>query len=181
MKTIIKRFKIENIMWTFACLFIMSIISCGSDDENNKDMTRPVISDKGITVSPINCDVYHPGDVIYFRYLLEDNQELGNFTINIHDNFDHHSHGTESDEHEEVECEGHEEHHEEAHGDESGVAWKFSQDYEIPAGQKSYVASVDIPIPEDVRHGDYHLMINVTDKATWNQFKIIAIRIEEKE
>ncbi len=180
MKTIIKRFKIEKTMWAMACMFIMSVISCGSDDEGNKDMTKPVISDSGITASPINCDVYHPGDVICFRYLLEDDQELGNFTINIHSNFDHHSHGTEADEHEGEECEDHHE-GEEEHSDESGTAWTFTQDYNIPAGLKSYLTNVDITVPEDVRHGDYHLMVNVTDKATWNQFKIIAIRIEAKE
>ena len=45
---------------------------------------------------------------------------------------------------------------------------------------KSYKASVDIPIPEDAAHGDYHFMIRLTDKAGWQQIKSVAIIIEEE-
>ena len=157
---------------------VTTFVACGSDD-NDKDMTAPVISGRGLTASPINCQVYHPGDVISFRYLFEDDTELGSFNIEVHGNFDHHSHSTEADDHDH---EGSECHHDDDHEDEtSGTPWVFNQDYGIPAGQVSYKAAVEIPIPADVRHGDYHFMIRLTDRAGWQQLKAVAILIEEAE
>lgn len=144
--------------------------------EEEKDMTPPVISDAGITANPINCQVYHPGEVIPFIYVFTDDTELGNFNIEVHGNFDHHSHSTESDEHEGAECEH--EHPEDEHEAE-GTAWVYNQSFGIPAGLRSYKASVEIPIPADIRHGDYHFMIRLTDRAGWQQIKAIAIQIED--
>ena len=64
--------------------------ACGGDDEE-KDMSKPVISDKGITANPIDCQTYHRGDVIAFNYVFEDDTELGSFNIEIHNNFEHHT------------------------------------------------------------------------------------------
>ena len=105
---------------------VTAFVACGSDD-NDKDMTAPVISGRGLTASPINCQVYHPGDVISFRYLFEDDTELGSFNIEVHGNFDHHSHSTEADDHDH---EGSECHHDDDHEAEtSGTPWVFNQDY----------------------------------------------------
>ena len=161
------------------CAVSMAFLSCSKDD-SSKDMTPPAISTQGITASPVNCQVYHPGDVIYFRYLFEDNQELGSFNIEVHSNFDHHSHSTESDEHghEDGEC-SHEDHDHEADGEaEEGTPWVFNQSYQIPAGTKSYSAAESIAIPADAMHGDYHFMIRVTDAAGWQQLKAVAIIVE---
>ena len=74
------------------CMFALS---CSSDDDA-KDMTPPVISTEGIVANPINCQVYHRGETIPFNYLFSDDQELGSYNIEIHNNFDHHSHSTET-------------------------------------------------------------------------------------
>ena len=155
------------------------LTSCGSDDD--KDMTPPTINDRGITANPINCQVYHPGDTIYLRYLFEDNQELGSYNIEVHGNFDHHSHSTEANDHEGEggEC-SHVGHHDEDDGHGEGTTpWVFNQDYQIPAGLLVYNAQTNIVIPENATHGDYHFMIRLTDKAGWQQLKAIAIIIEE--
>ena len=57
--------------------------------------------------------------------------------------------------------------------------WVFNQDYQIPAGQKSYTARFDIQIPADIDEGDYHFMVRLTDRAGWQELKGIAIKIEE--
>ena len=139
------------------------------NDDETKDDTLPVITDTGITCNPIDCQVYHRGDEIPFRYVFEDDTELGNFNIEIHDNNDHHTHSTSS-----VECE---EHVHESHREVN--PWVYNKDFTIPAGLKSYTASIDISIPADIDEGDYHFMIRLTDKAGWQQIKSIAIRIEE--
>ena len=144
-----------------------------SCNKEGKDETQPVITNLGITANPVNCQVYHRGDVIPFCYQFEDDVELGSFNIEIHTNSDHHSHSTESNDHQGAEC-THD--HEHAAG---GQAWVFNKDYEIPAGQRSYTARVDIPIPADIAEGDYHFMIRLTDRAGWQQLKAIAIIIEE--
>ena len=76
-------------------MLLCSLSACGgSDDEEQKDMQQPVISEQGITANPIDCQVYQRGSVIPFHYLMTDNQELGAYNIEIHNNFDHHTHST---------------------------------------------------------------------------------------
>ena len=113
-----------------------------------------------------------------------DNQELGNFNIEIHNNFDHHTHSTEADDHdhdhEMGECDDDEEHeHEHEHEHSEGNAWVYNRDFTIPAGQRQYDARVDIPIPADAALGDYHFMIRLTDRAGWQQLHAVAIKITE--
>jgi len=177
-----KTMKKNIFLVVFASLLSLGFIACGSDDA--KDETAPVITDAGITANPINCQVYHRGDVIPFHYIFTDDMELGSFNIEIHNNWDHHSHSTESNEeheheHESVECEEHDHDHEdETHA--GGTAWVFNQSYEIPAENPTYYeANFNIQIPEDIGTGDYHFMIRVVDKAGWQQLKAIAIEIEE--
>ena len=176
--------KIINMSLLMALITILTLSfnACGSDDD--KDMTPPVISADGITANPINCQQYHPGDVIPFHYVMLDNQELGNFNIEIHNNFDHHTHSTEADDHdhdhEMGECDDDEEHeHEHEHEHSEGNAWVYNRDFTIPAGQRSYDARHDIQIPVDIDLGDYHFMIRLTDRAGWQQLHAVAIKITE--
>ena len=167
-----------SLLMALITILTLSFNACGSDDD--KDMTPPVISADGITANPINCQQYHPGDVIPFHYVMLDNQELGNFNIEIHNNFDHHTHSTEADDHdhdhEMGECDDDEEHE---HEHSEGNAWVYNRDFTIPAGQRQYDARVDIPIPADAALGDYHFMIRLTDRAGWQQLHAVAIKITE--
>ena len=169
-----KKIIFMSFMMALITIFTLSFTACSNDDD--KDMTPPVISDQGITANPINCQQYHPGDIIPFHYVMIDNQELGNFNIEIHNNFDHHSHSTEADDHdhEMSECDDDDE-HEHEHSD--GKAWVYNQDFTIPAGQRQYDARVDIQIPNDINPGDYHFMIRLTDRAGWQQLHAVAIRV----
>ena len=157
-----------------ALTMLTLFVSCNKED---KDESQPIITNMGITANPVNCQVYHLGDTIPFCYQFEDDVELGSFNIEIHSNSDHHSHSTESDDHDHDggEC-THEDEHEHAAGHQP---WVFNQDYEIPAGQRSYLARVNIPVPKDIAEGDYHFMIRLTDQAGWQQLKAVAIIIEE--
>lgn len=71
----------------------IAICSCSNNDDPAKDLEKPQIVDGDIP-SPINCEVHHKGETIPFRYTFTDNMELGNFNLEIHNNFDHHSHST---------------------------------------------------------------------------------------
>jgi hypothetical protein len=165
-----------SLMMALLTVFTVSFIACSKDDD--KDMTPPVISDEGIVANPINCQQYHPGDIIYFHYVMTDNEELGNYNIEIHNNFNHHSHSTEADDHDHEmdECDDDDEHeHEHEHSE--GKAWVYNQDFTIPAGLRQYDARVDIQIPADIEPGDYHFMIRLTDAAGWQQLHAVAVKI----
>ena len=172
--------KIFNMSLVMALItvFTLSFAACSSDDD--KDMTPPVISAEGITANPINCQEYHLGDVIPFHYVMTDDQELGAYNIEIHNNFDHHSHSTEADnhdhDHEMGECDDDDEHE---HEHSEGKAWVYNQDFTIPAGLRQYNARVDIQIPADINPGDYHFMVRLTDHAGWQQLHAVAIKIME--
>ena len=61
----------------FLLLLLCAICACsGSDDDNTKDMTYPVISDVGITANPIDCQVYNRGSVIPFNYIFSDDSHV---------------------------------------------------------------------------------------------------------
>ena len=151
---------------SLAMALIPGVLACGDDNEP-KDMTPPDITDTGITCNPVNCQVYHTGEVIPFRYVFEDNVELGNFNLEIHNNFDHHTHSTSS-----VECPMDEK-------KQPKKPWIYNQDFSIAPGQRTYSARHDIAIPADIDAGDYHFMVRLTDRAGWQQLHAVAIKIVE--
>lgn len=149
-------------------MLLCALSACsGSDDEVQMDMQQPVISDQGITANPIDCQVYHRGEVIPFHYVMTDDQELGAYNIEVHNNFDHHTHSTTS-----VECPMDAQ-------KQPQNPWVYNHDFSIPAGQNRYEARVDIEIPADIDPGDYHFMIRLTDRAGWQQLHAVAIKITE--
>ena len=162
--------KYLSLMMALVATFTFGFAACSDDDNEEKDMTYPEISSQGIAANPIDCQVYERGSVIPFCYVFTDNQELGNYNIEIHTNADHHSHSTSA-----TECEEDEDHD---HEQPSVKPWVFNQDYAIPTGQKAYTARFDIPIPDDIDAGDYHFMIRLTDRAGWQQLKAVAIKVE---
>ncbi len=156
-----------NMKQSIMLLLLCVLSACSSsDDEEARDMTYPEISDVGITANPTDCQVYHRGESIPFSYVFTDDNELGAYNIEIHHNFDHHTHSTSS-----VECPM-EALKQPVH------PWVFNQDYPIPSGQRTYKSRIDIPIPEDIDTGDYHFMIRVIDRAGWQQLRAMAVKIE---
>jgi hypothetical protein len=162
-----KKYIFMSLMMALGCVATLGFSSCSSsDDDAPKDMTQPVITEQGITANPIDCQVYQRGETIPFHYVFTDDTELGNFNIEIHNNFDHHTHSTSS-----TEC---------ALADKKAPVnpWVYNKDFTIPAAQRSYDARIDIEIPADIDPGDYHFMVRLTDKAGWQQLKAVAIKIQ---
>lgn len=149
-------------------LFLCTLCACSSsDDDESKDMTYPEISVEGVVANPVNCEIYHRGDVIPFEYLFTDNQELGSYNIEIHQNFEHHTHSTAAEECPMDEVK------------EPVKPWVYNQDFSIPAGLRTYKARHDILIPADIDTGDYHFMIRLIDYAGWQQLHAVTIKIAE--
>lgn len=153
----------RKFFYLFAAVALFA--ACSNDDPDVvKDVTKPVISD-GAMPSPVNCEVYKKGQTIPMRYFFSDDKELGGYIIEIHNNFDHHSHSTSA-------------------GDCKLDAMKapvkpfvYNKAFVIPKGTKTYDAKADIQIPKDIDAGDYHFMIRLTDRSGWQQLKAISIKI----
>ncbi|MFW5831716.1 MAG: DUF4625 domain-containing protein [Prolixibacteraceae bacterium] len=139
--------------------------------------TRDKIDDEkpeiDITVSgafPQNCDTLWLGESFTFKVLFSDNVELGSYSIEIHENFDHHSHSTEV-----TECIL------EPIKDPVN-AFTFIQDYEIHEGLKEYETNQIIEIPAGNENGlfdqgNYHFFIRLTDKEGWSAQKGLSIKM----
>lgn len=137
----------------------------GACSSPQKDITAPEILPLGDYASPVNCQVFERGSVLPFAYAFSDDVELGSYNLEIHNNFDHHTHSTEAGECEQDPVKKPEH------------PWIYNQSFEIPAGSSVFEATRSIPIPMDIDPGEYHFMIRVTDASGWQEIKSVSIRI----
>ncbi|MDR1780192.1 MAG: DUF4625 domain-containing protein [Tannerella sp.] len=70
---------------------ILALFSCGGSED--KDLQKPEIQ----IVQPQNCTELRRGESFTFTAHFADNAELGSYNLEIHHNFDHHSHSTDSE------------------------------------------------------------------------------------
>ena len=147
-------------------LLVMSffVTACSSDNEQI-DTEYPVIDISASNTFPVQCSEIIRGQKITFRTKFTDNVQLGSYSLDIHHNFDHHTHSTEVND-----CV-------------SDPIKKpvnpllYINSVTIPVGQKSYEAVQEISIPQDIDPGDYHFLIRLTDKEGWQTIKGLSIKI----
>lgn len=155
--------KSKNLLKT---LLLCALCACGSTSKE-QDKVPPEILPHGDYASPLNCQQFQRGGVLPFAYAFGDNVELGSFNLEIHNNFDHHTHSTEAGE-----CK--------PDPVKNPVnPWIYNQDFPIPDNLDYYEAEIDIPIPADIDPGEYHFMIRVTDASGWQELRSVSIRITE--
>lgn len=146
-------------------VLLASIAGC-KKDEDKIDTEYPVIDITGVNAFPIQCSTLTRGQKFTFRAKLSDNMALGSYSLDIHHNFDHHSHSTEVSN---------------CNVDPVKTPVKpflLINTFQIPAGQTVYEASNELTIPADIDPGDYHFLIKVTDKEGWQTLKGISIKIK---
>jgi hypothetical protein len=159
-----KNFKIIYI--AFFSLLVFN--ACKKEEAIDKE--KPSINLSLEDAFPLNCDTLYFGEVFSLNFLFSDNIELGSFSIDIHNNFDQHSHSTEVSE-----CS--------SEPIKSPInPFLFIQDYNIPSGLKQYETSLEISIPSSDENGifdegDYHFFISLTDKEGWSAQKGISIKM----
>ncbi|NBC83928.1 MAG: DUF4625 domain-containing protein [Bacteroidetes bacterium] len=142
--------------------------SCEKEDKI--DNVKPVIDLSIQGAFPVNCDTLFFGESFELKVLFTDNAELGSYSIDIHNNFDHHSHSTEV-----TECS--------LDPIKDPVnPFLFIEDYNIPAGQSDYQTNMSISIPSSngngvYDEGDYHFFISLTDKEGWSAQKGLSIKM----
>jgi len=149
-------------------LLLMIITSCEKD--KNIDTEKPVIDISSINGFPNNCDTIYFGESFDLKMLFRDNVALGSYSIDIHHNFDQHSHSTE------VSACQPDPKKDPIH------PFTFIDDYSIPEGLVEYETELAISIPSGndngtFDEGDYHFFISLTDKEGWSAQKGLSIKM----
>lgn len=137
---------------------------------NEIDMKKPIIDLTTQVAFPVNCDTLYFGEAFILKIRFTDNVELGSYSIEIHNNFDHHSHSTEVSE-----CTL-------SQKKEPVNPFAFIGDYSIPAGSTAFETNETINIrlgnnSGDFDEGDYHFFIRLTDKEGWSTQKGLSIKM----
>lgn len=140
------------------------LFACGEDEKPLIDTEYPeiVVTEDSF---PLQCSVLERGSTVEFKALFTDNKELGGFSLDIHHNFDHHTHSTEVND-----CDS----------DPIKAAVNpmlFINTYAIPAGLTEYEGTAELEIPEDIDPGDYHFLIRLTDQEGWQTLQGLSIKI----
>ncbi len=147
----------------FMIMLMAAAWACSKEDIDDEP---PVIIMSEPHHSPQPCDTVYAGETFMFRATFTDNEELGAYSIDIHHNFDHHSHSTDYEE-----CEL------DPTKDPTDDVFLFIETYTIPDGQITYDAEVPIEVPENADPGDYHLFVALTDKEGWQTIKGFGIKV----
>ena len=142
---------------------MLFLITCKQEEIDDQ---KPEIDMSREDAFPVNCDTVYSGETFAFKAIFTDNHQLGSFSIDIHHNFDHHSHSTEVEE-----CQL-------SPVKEPVNPFVFIKQYEIPEGKNYYQASAEISVPEGVDEGDYHFFISLTDREGWRAEKGLSIKIK---
>jgi hypothetical protein len=145
-------------------LLLLSLFAACKKEEQI-DTVYPEITNNTAGAFPIQCSTLKRGEKFIFKATFSDNVELGSSSIDIHHNFDHHSHSTEVSD-----C------------DMEAIKapvnpFVLIKTFPIAAGQKTYTINEEVLVPLDADPGDYHFLIRLTDKAGWQTIKGISIKI----
>ncbi|MCT4614828.1 MAG: DUF4625 domain-containing protein [Marinifilaceae bacterium] len=154
-------------------LLTLNIFLIACDSSDSKDTEKPIIDISRENTFPLNCSELYFGEEIEINYLFKDNFSLGSYSIDIHNNFDHHSHSTEviSCDFEDIK--------------KANNPFKFTQEYTIPENQNSYDTKLKLVLPTEDENGkfdegDYHFFISLTDHEGWSTQKGFNIKIRHK-
>lgn len=159
MKLLLKHF--------FLFSLLTLVFSCASDDSSDKDIEKPSITINYTEGFPKACTELVKGETYNFRAKVTDNMTLATYSIDIHHNFDHHTHDDQS-----ADCQ--------LESTKAAVnPLIFMENYAIENAPTTYEINVPITIPYDIDTGDYHCSYSVTDETGWQSRTSIDIKIIE--
>lgn len=141
--------------------------SCSSDDSIDKDEQKPTITINYDGGFPQACQELVKGETYVFKAQVTDNKSLAAYSLDIHHNFDHHTHDDQG---------------EDCSLDltkEAVNPFIFIENYSIDTALTSHEININITIPDDIDTGDYHCSYSVTDATGWQSRTSIDIKIIE--
>lgn len=150
----------KNIKTVLFFAIILLTLSSGCTDKD-VDTVYPEIQ----MIQPLNCDSVSVGGTMLVKALFTDNKELGSYSIEIHNNFDHHNHSTEANT-----CV--------MSPNKTPVnPFTYINSFELDAGLKEKEITLNITVPAQIDTGDYHLVLRLTDKEGWQRIKGLSIKL----
>lgn len=149
-------------------MFTVLLFSCSSDDDSaGKDQEKPEINIAYEQGFPKPCIALVKGQTYTFKAMVSDNDALAAYSLDIHHNFDHHTHDDQ-----EGEC------------DLEAVKqpenpWIFMENYDIEDKGTEYEITLELTVPTDIDTGDYHCSYSVTDQTGWQSRTAVDIKITD--
>ncbi|NJX14078.1 DUF4625 domain-containing protein [Tamlana crocina] len=156
-----KRFKIYINLMFLAVLFT----ACSSSDSDEKDLEKPTITVNYDDGFPQGCQELQRGQTYTFKAMVTDNLSLASYSLDLHHNFDHHTHDDQV-----TLC------------DLLPIKTAvnpliYMESFSIDGDLQSYEIAVQVAIPNDVDTGDYHCAFSVTDVTGWQSRTSIDVKI----
>lgn len=151
----------------YLVLLGLLIVSCSSDDSIDKDEEKPTITINYTGGFPQSCTELQKGQTYNFKAKVADNKALASYSLDIHHNFDHHTHDDQG-----AQCDL----------DPIKQAINpliYMENYSIEGGPTTYEINVSLTIPNDIDTGDYHCQFSVIDQTGWQSRTSIDIKIVE--
>ena len=153
--------------YNYLILMVLVLASCSDNDSVDKDEEKPTITINYEDGFPQACAQLPKGETYIFKALVTDNQALASYSLNIHHNFDHHTH---DDQGESCDLEDKKD---------AVNPFIFIENYSIEGGVTTYEIQISVTIPDDVDTGDYHCSYSVTDETGWQARTSIDFKIIE--
>lgn len=129
-----------NIKLSAICIFAifyLFVTSCSNEDEG--DTVKPAIN----LIEPGDGNILKIGSDIHFEMELSDDRMLKSYKVNIHSNFDGHTHSRSV---------------------EQTIDFYFNKSWDV-SGKNISIHHHEIFIPENATPGNYHMMVYCTDIA----------------
>jgi len=145
-------------------LVVMILNSCTNETIDEEKPTLTVNYEGGF---PKGCELLTVGQIYQVKAMTTDNLELASYSVEVHHNFDHHTHDDQVGNCilEEIKS--------------PTNPFAFSTNGQIPQGSTNYELEIDLIIPDGVDTGDYHLALSVTDVTGWQARTSVDIKIVE--
>lgn len=156
--------KTALITLVFSSLFIAS---CSSDNDSVRDEERPTITINYSAGFPQACETLQRGETYTFTAIATDNQALASYSLDLHHNFDHHTHDDQR-----ATCALSPE-------KEAVNPLIYMENFSLADRPTEYEIQIEVSIPEDIDTGDYHCSYSVTDETGWQSRTSVDIKIVE--
>lgn len=134
-------------------LSLIFILLAGIACKEDNDSNPPIIS----IIKPSNGDLLEIGDTLYFKADFYDNADLRSYKLDIHS------------------AQGHQ------HTRSVVDFWSYTHEHSFSSGLQSKTEVLEIPIPKDIRTGDYHLVVYCTDNSGNESTAFIEMDLTEAE
>jgi hypothetical protein len=136
----------KNVVLASSLVVLLGVVSCDNSSDP-VDTTAPTIE----MGDPVSGESFEAGKSVHFEAKFSDDIELGAYKIDIHNNFDGHSHGRVASSNE----------------DPGLLKWSLSESFDFERGLKNSDVHLhdELEIPQNTMAGPYHFIVSAVDRS----------------